>query len=349
MAAEGAAVDIDWARQRQGPKASASVYWVGHSLVEHKSATTEGVLDLMSLVGTFAKAKGLGYEMGDHTLWGSPLSALWRGRPHAYDRDASPMVEKRKRFQSGEAAKYDTLVLTDGVPVSKAIEYEYSPYYVRRFYCAIKTANPAARVYLYENWVNFDGPEDQAGRFDWRQVMRAERTAWEELAEIARKPSVIRPSWRSFIWPATSDGGCRVSDPIFIIPVGQALLALAERLERPRAGDMFELPGGQRLAMTDLVVNPYVKRPGIRPEDVSAQNTARILRDPEKPHDDIHLTAIGIYFVSLVHFATIYRQSPTGLSPIAVLGEGAARTLSCIAWETVISDPRAGVEPNGLC
>ena len=348
-AAEGTAAALDWAQHRQGPKASASVYWVGHSLVEHKSATTEGVLDLMSLVGSFAKAKGLGYEIGDHTLWGASLSALWRGRPHAYDRDASLMVEKRKRFQSGEAAKYDTLVLTDGVPVSKAIEYEYSPYYVRQFYCTIKTANPASRVYLYENWVNIDGPEDQAGQFDWRQVMRAERTSWEQLAEAARQPRVKRPSWRSHIWPAISDGGCGVTDPIFIIPVGQALLALAERLDRPRPGDRFELAGGQRLAMTDLVENAYVKEAGTPPEDASAQNKAPILRDPAKPHDDIHLSAIGIYFVSLVHFATIYRQSPIGLPPLEVLGEATARTLTCIAWETVVADPRAGVEPNGGC
>ena len=168
------------------PKSGISVYWVGHSLVETKAQSEWGEITLMSLVGRFAQARGLGYRMGDHTLWGSPMSALWRGKPHGYTRDASSMVPKREQFEA-TAGQYDTLVLTEALPVHAALKGEYSSYYLRRFYCALKSANPSSRVYLYQTWVNLQGADPYskfppAHRFDWRAEMVAQRKDWEELA-----------------------------------------------------------------------------------------------------------------------------------------------------------------------
>ena len=68
--------------------------------------------------------------------------------------------------------------------------------------------------------------------------------------------------------------------------------------------------------------------------------------------DDIHLTAIGNYFVAMVHYASIYRRSPVGLpvqttdrweTPYEAPLEPLAWSLQEIAWEVVSGDPAYGV------
>lgn len=340
---------------RLGPKSDLAVYWVGHSLVEQKARTEWGEISLMTLVGRFAESRGLAYRMGDHTLWGSPLSALWRGRPHGYSRDAAAMVVKREEFQAN-AGRYDTLVATDALPIQGAARSEYSAYYLRRFYCALKAANPSARVYLYQTWVNFQGNDPYSkfpplSEFSWRDEMLAQRPAWEEVADAAAGPEVRAPGWLERLgWGTTSDGGCTIHDPIFIVPAGQALVALHDHLAARQRDDVPSLPGGSPLTMKDLFGNPYLDWPVHWPtrEDGTSIDAADVLagltlRDPSRPHDDIHLSAVGIYFVSLVHFATLYRQSPVGLPVPASIGDDVAGMLQCLAWKAVVADPRSGV------
>ncbi len=330
--------------QRLGPTSTLSVVWVGHSLMEHKADSSWGRVDLMSLVGKFAESRKLSYAMRDNTLYGSPLSALWRGRPHSFSRDASEMIAKREALER-DAAQYDAIVLTEAVPLSGTMRNEFSPYYLRRFSCAVLKANPRARVYLYQSWVDFQGshPEDANAvpvGSAWRAEMKAERVLWDELADAARKPAVAAPHWLSRLgWSSISDGGCANEDPIYSVPVGNALLALDERLSASATGNSFQWPDGRALQMTDMVANPMV----------STHAGAPALRDPSKPRDSIHASFAGIYFAALVHFATLYRQTPVDLPYPSELGEGLSRSLQCVAWETVTSDPRAGVSGEAGC
>ena len=343
------------------PKSEIAVYWVGHSLVESIAQSEWGKISLMSLVGRFAEARGLGYRMGDHTLWGSPMSALWRGKPHGYARDAAAMVPKRAQFQA-TAAQYDTLVVTEALPVHAALKGEYSPYYLRRFYCALKSASPSSRVYLYQTWVNLQGADPYsrfppAHRFDWRAEMVAQRKDWEELAAQAARTVVRAPGWFDRLgWTRTSNGGCDIEDPIHIIPAGQAMVTLWDRLKGPLPTDDFVLPDGNRLTLADLFANPYQDWPSdwpLSPEAADVDATAIVARlmprDASHRHDDIHLSAHGIYFVALVHFATLYGQSPVGLPALPTIGEAVARTLQCLVWEVVSSDPKSGVTGPGSC
>jgi hypothetical protein len=331
-----------WQEHRLGPKPGISVMWVGHSLIEQKADSAWGRVDIMSVVGRLAESRKLAYTMTDHTLFGSPLSALWRGRPHSYDRDASPMAEKRAVFET-EAGRYDTLVATEAVPLAGTLKYEFSPYYLRSFYCTLLKANPKARVYLYQTWVNFQGSHRAGGKpapegFDWRAEMKAERVLWDELADAARKPSVVAPHWLHRLgWTSTSDAGCGIEDPIYSVPVGDALLALDARMAAPKPGDRFEWPDGRPFRLIDMVANPVV------------DSATGALRDPSKPFDDIHASLAGIYFSALVHFATLYRQSPADLPSPPEIGEPLARTLQCIAWETVAKNPRSGVLGDADC
>lgn len=333
-----------WDTHKLGAKSTLSLVWVGHSLMEHKAPSTWGEISLMSLVGRFAESRKLSYAMTDHTLFGSPLSALWRGQPHSYFRNAGEMVGKREALE-GDAGRHDAIVLTEAIPLKDVIDNEFSPYYLRRFYCSVLGANPSARVYLFQSWVDFPGsprgeakaPSDRAG---WREEMEAERVLWHELADIARTPAVEEPHWlRRLGWSSVSDGGCKNEDPIYSVPVGSALLVLDERVSAPRPGDHFVWPDGKPFLLTDMVENPMVSSP----------DGSLSLRDPSKPFDGIHANLAGIYFSALVHFSTLYRQTPVDLPYPTELGKGLAKSLQCVAWEVVTSDERTGVKGDANC
>jgi hypothetical protein len=288
------------------------------------------------------------------------MSALWRGMPHGYKRDASSMVPKREAFQRNAAA-YDTIVLTESLPVRVALKSEHSAFYLRHFYCALKSANRDARVYLFETWANLQGNAASAGaaeanKLNWRAEMAAERRAWEELADGASRASVQAPGgWRDKIGMSSStNGGCDIEDPIFIVPAGRALVALSDRLAASDERSGFMLPDRSPLTIGHLFTNAYVDWPSPWPVTDDPADTAHILsrlrlRNPSRPHDDIHMSALGIYYISLVHFATLYRQTPVGLPAPQSIGEPLARSLQCLAWKTVVDDPRSGVLGTAGC
>ena len=342
--------------ERLGPADAASVVWVGHSLIQTQVETAQGPVDLMSLVGAFAAHRGVRYTHLDHTLWGSPLSALWRGAPHGYERDASDMVARREAFER-DAQNYDTMVLTEVLPLTaKVMRLEASSYYLRLFYCALKKANPAARVYLYQTWAHFQGTgpnavDPPAHRYDWLQEMNSQRRNWHRLADTACRPGVAMPGWLSrFGLSRRSNAGCDIADPIYAVPVGDTFIAIAERLNNPHPADDFALPAGTNLALADFFTNPYIDWPDGWPVsgadtdiDPATALAALPLRDPDQPHDDVHLSATGIYVAALVHFATLYRQSPVGLPAPPDIGDAVGHTLQSIVWQTVLAEPRAGV------
>lgn len=342
------------------PVTSISIVWAGHSLINTKVPSDGGDLDLMSTVGSLARERGLGYEMVDHTFSGVPMSALWRGRPHSYPRDAGEMVVKREALERN-ASRYNALVVTEALPLQAALANESSVYYLRLFYCALKRANPAAQVFLYESWIHLHGSDRFAGfppiqRFDWRAEMIAQRGRWEWLADKALAAVVPKPGWLASIGlDATSDGGCKPTDPILIVPVGRALVGLADRLATPKDGDVWAQADGRRIELSDFFANPYVNLPkewplrGTQSAEAKSSAAALVLRHPMQPLDDIHLTAIGIYFVALVHFSTLYRQSPVGLAAPAAVGTKLARTMQCIAWSVVVANPRSGVHGREDC
>jgi len=313
---------LDWKGHRLGPRDSLRVYWVGHSLMEAQVDTSEGKLRLLEMVGLMAEAQGLAYAMGDHTLWGAPLSLQWRGRPHSYDRGVPEMAERRRLFET-QADGYDAIVLTETLPIGAAMKYEYSAYYLQQFYCTLMEANPEARVYLYESWPHLQalsphGDYPPPHRYDWRERTRQDRLLWERLADEASTATIPKPGWVSRLTAALSSGApaCKPHTPIFMVPVGTAMVELYDRLREPRPEDDFSLPNGRRLAFEDLFGNPYIDWPTnwplnvqtARSVDENAVVTELTLRNPDADPDDIHPSQVGVYFVALVHFSTLYRR-----------------------------------------
>jgi hypothetical protein len=353
------ATGFDWQSQRRGPRDALRVYWVGHSLMEAQVDTAEGKFRLLEMVGYMAQAQGLPYAMGDHTLWGAPLSLQWRGRPHSYARHVPERAERRQRF-AAQAAQYDVIVLTESIPISDAMQYEHSAYYLQQFYCTLMEANPEGRVYLYESWpplqaLEPDGKYRSPQRYAWRDRTLQDRRLWERLADEARSAPISPPGWLphlpTVLW--SSAPICRSHAPIFLVPVATAMVELYDRLRAPRPEDDFSLPDGRRLGFTDLFRNPYIDWPAhwpVKGQQASAVDEMAIiaaltLRDPAAVPDDIHPSQVGVYFAALVNFATLYRRSPVGLPAFNEIGAALAGTLQAIAWEIVRNDARTGVQP----
>lgn len=58
--------------------------------------------------------------------------------------------------------------------------------------------------------------------------------------------------------------------------------------------------------------------------------------------DDVHLTRLGVYYMALVSFASIYQQSPLGAWAPPEVGALQAKTLQKFAWEAV-NQPTASI------
>ncbi|MBX3272391.1 MAG: hypothetical protein KF729_19180 [Sandaracinaceae bacterium] len=341
---------VDWRAHAAGPVDSRHVYWVGHSLVNARDARVEPSFDLMQAVGRLAEAAGLAYASFDHTLFGAPLSLLVRGRPHSYERDAPEMPARLEGLRRG-AARYDTLVLTEGLPVGRSLEREHGAYYAQELYCALVARRPDARVYVYESWGHLhasdpDGDYPSPSVYDWRARLRADRAHWERLADLAATGAVPPPGLlarpRARFAPAH---GCTPPGPIFLVPVGAAFGALADRLAR----EPLSL-GERTLAIADLFSNPYTSWPEgwpratpLAPAAEAAALAGLTRRFPADELDDIHPSALGIYLAALVHYATLYRRSPEGLPALVPLPEATNRALQRLAWDVVRAEPRAGV------
>ncbi len=341
---------IDWRAHAAGPADELRVCWVGHSLMNARAPERADARNLIERVGDFARARGLRYDSFDHTIWGACLSMLWSGKAHGRTRTLPEMAAQRATLFEREPA-FDALVLTETVPLESALRYEHSSWYAQQFACAVRQRNPAARVYVYECWSNLQVGEPgsfypPASVYDWPARLASDRALWEQVADEAAAGRVPTPGLRGRLerWlgvePAPGAG------PLFLVPVGSVFRKLATLPldARPR----FE---GRALRVEDLFANPYIDWPSewplAAPLPAQAERerlaSAR-LRHPERAHDDIHPSDLGVYVASLTHFATLYRRSPEGLPcDVSGLAPEDAAALARLVWELVRNDPRTGV------
>lgn len=344
----GPATPLDHRAFAAGPVDARRVYWVGHSLMNGRDPHMPGAQNLMEKVGALARARGLSYAAFDHTLWGSPLSLLYRGARHASERKA-PEMRRRRRELTANGARYDALVLTEALPVRVNRDDEHTAYYLARFACDLEQRNPHGRVYLFESWSSFQSanPADGLGspaRWDWVGRLREDRAVHEAIADRASAGAALEPGWMGRLTRWVRAPTCRPARPIFLVPVGTVLARLAERIERER----WEY-AGERLETADLFANPYIERPAGWSSAIEEAEARRMLaamprRHPDADIDDVHASELGVYVAALVHFAVLYRQSPEGLPPLAPgLPSSTAARLQHLVWDTVRRDPRTGI------
>lgn len=115
----------------------------------------------------------------------------------------------------------------------------------------------------------------------------------------------------------------KLKKPVYVIPAGQALAAFFKELEK-------------RGSTPDIS----------KPEDIFARTDTGEL-------DPIHINDLGAYFVALVHYATLYQQSPVGKphkllkatgEPATPPSEETAALMQEIVWQVVSNFPRSGIQ-----
>ncbi len=129
--------------------------------------------------------------------------------------------------------------------------------------------------------------------------------------------ALYRANWELVVDQVNANPS-RQGAPMLLIPGGNAMIRLTEEAE---AGN---IPG-----LTDI---------------------GQVFRNDGTGYR-IHMNDWGNYFIALVHYATIYRQSPEGLTNTVVNYNGdtvtvpslIATEMQRIAWEVVSSDPYSGV------
>lgn len=165
--------------------------------------------------------------------------------------------------------------------------------------------NPDIRVTVQEFWVPYDDPTVLEAGKGPKRVDRDHRT----IEELRQMHAAYFQSMDEHAGALNRTFGKQV---VFIVPVGQAVLGLREKIIRGTA-------------------------PGIK-------------RQSELFADSLgHARAPVQVLSSYCHFAVIYRRSPTGLPVPSALGKQPAagelnRLLQELAWDAVCKHPLSGVK-----
>ncbi|MEL7370477.1 MAG: hypothetical protein AAFN74_16275 [Myxococcota bacterium] len=355
-----AVTPVDWAKYQRGPTDDVRVYWVGHSLLNHRDRLIEDSLNAMDTVQFLAKSAGLKYDSFDHTHFGAPLSLLWNGRPHSYTWEVPKMRERRTELEKNGDA-YNALVMTEGIPVHRTIDrVEFSAFYAQTFYCTLVKSNPNARVYVYESWNSYQALDRKSDYgpyhlWNWRQRLDDDRPHWERVADLATTGEVPGPGIQATINRLLGLGrpqACEPAQPIFLVPVGTVMARLYDELQKPDAGTRWTLQPGVPFRPLHLFQNPYAEWPKGWPLEASApapdnpENIVKALKrlHPGEEIDDVHPSQIGVYIVALTHYAVLYRRTPVGLATVDGISEELAQNLQTLVWDIVKQDPRTGVK-----
>jgi|GEM_PF-1928403 len=325
------------------PKTSAKVYWVGHSLItgEDPHVATDEPLD--QLLGTLVTGAGHSYDSYRHTTPGAPIGWNWGGVSDAWNGGSQEKIQPLVNSADPAYGTFDVIVVTEGVNIQSSYDWWYSGFYARHFYCAALAANPNAELFLYESWhhlqatdPNFTNYYDDVDPWDFKQYQLNMRATWEAIADEAADPALTPDPGSDYTWfgGGADPGVCGGMLDVYIVPTGQALVALMDRMEAANPGDDWSYAdaavGGQ-MSTLDLFLDPYIDYPA---------NTTTVHGGVV---DDIHPSHLLVYLNALVHYATVYRRDPAELPGGNEVPANLETIFKQVAWETVLNDPRAGV------
>ncbi len=332
-------------------------YWVGHGQFDAQAHSISGEMSVAEMVGWLARKQGLSYRMDGQVARDAGLSLQWRGRAHVGAGEAAELALKRQVFQA-LAANYNALVTTETAPLDSALNHEFSAFYLRKFADALAVANPAGRIFLFEAWLRPTSATASnvvhwSCRSDWRARMIAQRKLWDRLADEAAGGHLQSPARRGWFSRVFSFNSKPISLParlIYTIPVGSALVAVADRLRRPGADDDFEKPDGELLTFEDLFAQARADAAarrlsinGAAARTGHSRSMGRPVRLSAAPRDGGASSVFGVYLAALTSYSVIYRRSPLGLASPPEVGARLGRTLQRVVWDVVSREPRTGL------
>lgn len=329
-----------------GQHTHAKVYWVGHSLMDHKNWNDPNAKNLIELMEIMAQASGKTYGYHRHTTPGAPIGWNW-GVPNSWH-DMETKIQPLINPNHSEYGTFNTIVVTEGVNIESSYDAWASGFYARKFYAAAKAANPNTRLFLYESWHHlhagdFKSYYGPAETFNWKQYMLKVRPIWEKIANEAADPAVLNASpdpWNNrgnyvYQGTGTDPGNSNAIFDIKIIPTGQVLVKVLDRLAENRSTDNWtytQAAKNQKLSDLDFFVNPYLNFPTDLTTTVHGGDL-----------DDIHGSDVLIYLNTLVHYAVIYRENPANLPTFGSVPQNIASIFKEVVWDVVTHDPRTGV------
>jgi hypothetical protein len=198
-------------------RSHANVFFVGHSLINFEMPKNMEVM---------AKSLGLELEWNAQIIDGAPLEVQVK---HP-ERTQSMRVDEA--LHSGF---YDTLVMTESVPIGDALRYRDTPRHAATLAERARRDHPDARVFLAEVWMHRDRPRGSPfmKRLDWRRFLDDDLPTWESVADAAGRRS----------------GGV----PVAVLPAGRAIGKLVDAISE---GDVPGIFGEEELFADQVHLTP---------------------------------------------------------------------------------------------
>lgn len=201
----------------------ANVMWVGHSLIGH---------DVPALTFAIAGSLGKANDYQSQIKNGSPLKCNTQR--------SCGQHEGVWALDALRTGKYDTVVLTEAVPLDNHIEWSEPGKYGAKFYDIAVRANSRTRVYVYETWhclgtgtsagCNYDNFDDLV----WRPRLERDHAKWQKIvADINAHRTVY-------------------GHPVQLIPAGLAMGMLHDAIE---AGEVPGISHISDLFLDDIHLN----------------------------------------------------------------------------------------------
>lgn len=176
-----------------------STYFVGHSLVGHT---------MPDMLNQFALSEGINYSSKRQVINGAPLKYNWenpeQGEIGNYTSDLS-------------TANYNTLILTEAIPLDNHIMWSDTNVMANNFYNYFDTYTNNGTSYIYETWhcINsgtaIDCAYDSGDAVLWRDRLDQDLSKWEAIA--------------NYINTQNSNADTK------LIPAGQAMALLYDEIE----------------------------------------------------------------------------------------------------------------------
>lgn len=297
------------------PMPSASVVYVGHSLINHR---------IPAMVAGLAEDAGFAHSRAEQIYNGSGLVSLYN------DSAKAPSLGQDDFKAALTTGEFDTLIVTEKIPVFKEAAYWGGNCWAAKMREHLEASQVPGgkprRMFVYEGWEDANNPTGgypppspiTAKWASWSSSVDADFGYWIELANKTNEANswvLCTPNQRTGCRPSTAvkyDGtpldDCQTSNhpewpEATIIPVAHALRALHSAI--PVAGIT---------SMTQVFQT--------------------------ESYAIIHLTDLGNYLAACTVFAAVYGVSPEGLthdlssSIFNYAGPTAeqARVLQTIAW-----------------
>lgn len=208
---------------------------------------------------------------------------------------------------------FENFLLTEALALDAYLNWN-THLYVDSFFTYARSHNPAVKLYVYETWHCINSGRGR-GCESWQ---------WDADTVIPFKTRLIQdlPKWESIADSVNRHYG---AGSAYVIPAGQALMALSDSIQAGR------VPG--ITSLNDLFV------------------------------DNIHTSYRGAYFIACVMYSSLLKRSPVGLSnsltdpwgqlyanytePNPIPTPQQAAIFQRIAWRTVCNYPKSGVTNCG--